>query len=827
MNSKVLTAITIIFFAAIACGHSLEGNFSGLTFQGETVPSVFYLCNSSDSSTNFHLTSDNSWMQVRPLSVYLAGNSCEEVYAFTTPNPFAQAGNYEINLSAISDNSITTKTFYLTVAQGHKIIVNALNQSINSTQCKKQVFEFELKNTGIFDERALISVKGLNENWFELSSEEILLPKNSARNIELSVLIPCNQETKNYEFSLATELKNTGIIKKSSLSLKVENAQEILLENKAFTACNDLKSNAFISVKNNGLLEDEILLQIQGPDWVSVKQPKLVLQPGETKQVEIEFNQTNAETKNHSIVLNAVSEKFSQVYSKQFSIELQNCFELSIEKAAWNETACLESKPEVSYIIKNNGSKETALQLSIQGVQAQLEKNSVILLPGQSIEAKAVIDFSAVSAVGEIKFVLIADSENYTKSFEAGITAEKCYGISSLAPSIEVCKGVPLTGQFISVKNTGTKKELFSVASDVSWVQPKTGSFELNGGEEKKIELEIIPQKNSAETVYSVTAKTDNAQNTRKAKITFLNNTTCFGITMTNLKNSVDVNAGEGTINTIKVTNNGLTIQKISFSVKENDWVYFNPKEFNLDKGETKEVYVYFNPPFDFSEETAVVTVKAQTDFGFTAEKKVEVNVSGGSIVLTINPEDIKVNSTGIEAKDTNQNVIEIKIEVANNTATSMKILDVKSNYPETSYFIEDPVIKKAGKGEIILKFTASEKLDLSGLEVPIEIVSDKGTFYKVVTLPETTETTEKESDGSETGFVLFGEDQYILVILVVIVIILIIMAAVRSDKEDASNETVIDYSDSKGKDFQQEMKELITKKPKPKAGKKAKKRKK
>ena len=44
-------------------------------------------------------------------------------------------------------------------------------------------------------------------------------------------------------------------------------------------------------------------------------------------------------------------------------------------------------------------------------------------------------------------------------------------------------------------------------------------------------------------------------------------------------------------------------------------------------------------------------------------QEEVEVNISGGSIILSINPEDIKVKSKGLETEDTNENTVEIKIE--------------------------------------------------------------------------------------------------------------------------------------------------------------------
>lgn len=799
----------------MANAHTLEGNFNGLTFQGETIERTFLLCNTEDNGENFNLSSNNEWMQVRPLGVYVSGESCKEIYAFITPFPYAQSGEYEIEVKAKGETETVTEIFNLSVVEGHKVRIKGEDR-ITSTQCKENVFELELENNGIFDERAIISVTGINSNWITLSSEEFLLPKNATRDLELKILIPCNQEAKEYEFKLLVELKNTGIIKEKTLLLNVEDGQEILISSKNFNSCNDLTTIGTIKIENAGLLKDAIKVELEGLDWIELKENNFSLNPGEEKEIEIQFNKKDLEEKNYVFKVKVYSEKFNQLYEKDFIVKLEDCFDLSLDKALTQETACIESKPMASFIIKNNGTRKTTVKLSVEGIHAELEKNSIALEAGESTEVNVTLDFSAISALGEVNFILIADSENYSETLENSIELEKCYGIQSSVPAIEVCREVPVQNKFVSVKNTGTKAQTFTLASNLSWITPAEESFNLAGGEEKTVELIIIPTKESNENSYSIKTLTENSQYTTTAKITYLDKGTCFGLSMTNLKTIIDVNAGEGAITTLKITNNGKTLQHLEFTVKDYPWVYFNPKEFDLSIGETKEIYVYFNPPFDFREEQVTVTVKAETDFGFTAEEEVEVNIFGGSIILSINPEDIKIKSKGIETEDTLENTVELRIEVENNTETSMKVLNVKSNYPETKYFIEEPVIKKGTTGEINLSFVVSEGLELEGLEVPIEIITDKGTYYKVVSLPEKEaepkEDTEEETEGGEaTGFILFGQDEYILVILIVIVVILIIMAAVRSDKDEEKEETV-DYSPEK--DFQSEIKSIVTKKP-------------
>jgi hypothetical protein len=806
------TALILFSIAINVHAQTLEGEFQGITFQGETIESTFLLCNESSSGENFNVSSSNPWMQLRPLSVYVAGDSCEKIYAFITPSPYAEAGLYEIEVNAKSERLNATRTFYLTVAQGHKIEINALKKSITTTQCQQKEFQFELTNTGIFDEKALISVEGINPNWIELSSEELFLPRNESREIEATVLIPCNQEPKKYEFSIAVQLKNTSVTAKETVSLNVENGQEISIEGKEFTACNDLKTASYFVIENKGILEDEITINLKGEKWISIKEEKLLLQPQEKKEIGIEFNETEMKKGIYPFTIEVYSEKFNQLYTKELTVDLQDCLNLSIENALRKDSACIEFSPEISYIIKNNGTKRIKLDLSIQGIKAELEKNSVALSSGEAIEVKAKLDLKGETP-GKKSFAFIAESENYSQKKENSIELEDCYNAEIIPPSIEVCKGVPLKDKKTTIKNTGTKKQFFNVSFDVQWISLEEKSFELEGSQEKTIALNVVPPLNATESSYSIKAETEDSIYSATGKINYLNEKECFGIAMTNLKKAIDVNAGEGAITTIKVTNNGKTEQNVSFSVEEYDWVYFNPKQLHLNQGETKEIYVYFNPPFDFKQEKAKVKLKAKTNFGFKAQEEIELNIFGGSIVLTINPEDIKVKPIELETEDTKEKEVEIKIEIENNTETSIKVIAVKLNYPESTYFIEEPVIKKGEKEELILKFVARKELDLNGLEVPVEIITDKGTYNKIIKL-QGKKTEEKETTKeTTTGFVLFGEDEYILVILIVIVVILIIMAAVRDSKEE--EEKIIDYGQQK--DFQEEIKEIITKKPKTK----------
>ncbi len=813
MKNKTLIALALIFLSAIANAHTMEGDFTGLTFQGQTIERTFLLCNTLNFQENFSLSSNNEWMEVRPLTASVPAESCKEIYAFITPLPYSESGEYQIEVNAEGEHESTTKTFYLTVLEGHKIKIESQN-SITTTQCKEEVFNIELENTGIFDERALFSVQGLNKNWFELSSKEIFLPKNSKRNLELNVLIPCNQETKRYDFTLQAELKNTGITKEKNLSINVENAQEILIESRSFNACNDLTAINSLSITNKGLMQEELTLQIEGPTWIKLQENSMQLESGQTKEIQIKFLENNQEEKNYSFKLKVYSEKFNQYYKKNFTVKAENCFDLSIENGQMQNSACIESNPEISYILKNTGTKRMLLKLRIEGIKAELEKNSIALEPNQSTEIKAQLDFSAISA-DQLKFILIADSENYSNTKENTMQLENCYEIQSVVPSLKVCREVPLKNQFIKISNTGTKKQSFSLESNVNWINLTEKNFSLEGGQTKEIELIIMPKKTSQEETYAVKTTTENNQYTMTGNIEYLDKETCFGLNM-QITKEIEVNAGEGAITTIQITNQGKTLQHVNFLVENYSWVFFNPKKFDLMEGETKEVYVYFNPPFDFEQEKVSVQVKAITNYDFLVQKAVKVIVSGGSVILTIDPENINVSPTEIGTEDTNENKIEITIQLENNTEANMKILDVKTNYPKSNYFIKEPVIKKQTTGEIILIFVANQKLELKGLEVPIEIVTDKGTYYKVVQLPKETEKTE---DGEETtGFILFGEDEYILVILIVLIVILIILAAVRSDKEE-TEEQIVDYSPEQ--DFQKEIKSIVTKKPEKKKTKK------
>ncbi|MEW6295040.1 MAG: hypothetical protein AB1467_01950 [Candidatus Diapherotrites archaeon] len=781
--------LIVIAIAGTAKATTLEGQFNASTYQCQTTQEIFNLCNDTGGTQIYsvYTTGEQSaWMQLRPLKLSLQPNECADIYAFITPPCYSNAGNYTIGVEAKASD-ITRKEFSLSVLQGHTLDLSIDQEAKEGFQCEKKNYSLNIKNTGRFDERVKLSVTGIPSDWFLLDSELPIILKGETMQVNLSVQAPCNAELKEYNFTAKAEILNSDFSTERNLSYIIRNGQEVLVSlPESIQACKDAETKGEIEIKNNGMQAEKLSLSLNAPNWITLNTSTISLNPNESKKIELTLKENDQEEKSYDLEFTAKSSKFNLSYTKKALVELKDCYNIKTQVISAPTESCLEEKPEIKFNLTNTGTKETELKLSTAGVPAELSKKAFIIQPGATEEMTALLDPAALSAVGGIKFKLLLDSEHFHSSTDTEINFSKCYSASLELQGLKLCKKVSGMNSSVKLTNQGTKKQLFFIDSSIDWIKPEQKSFELNSGESKVINLFIDVPEKATEQEFTITAKSEQLELKQKANISYGTLTQCFKVDLIPSDKILDINAGEGKITTLKITNKGVTKQKVSISVKDNEWTYFDPKQLEIPKDETREAYIYFNPPYDFKEDTAVIVLKAETDYGFVTTTEFKLNIFGGSIALTLNPQEIKI----VEAKisgitEEKFREVEVLLSLSNDTNSTIKIMDMKAKDLNALFIVSNPVVKSKSSITIKMQFTADENVDLNKLVVPITITTDKGIYVKEVPVKVFAEKA-KAKEGKKaqpTGLsALFKDTQKLsIVLLIIIVVLLIAFIAVKS----------------------------------------------
>ncbi|MDO8537995.1 MAG: hypothetical protein Q7S21_03870 [archaeon] len=762
----ILIGLVLLFVAFALTGNAhavtLSGDFSGTAYQQETIVESYNLCNTDEVSKVLTLKaigSNSSWISIGQESSAYSAGECRTVFAFITPHPYADAGNYEIQM-VVNNEATFSRFFELTVLQGHTVSLTLNNSSQTASQCEAKNYIFNVRNTGRFNETINLSTEGIPTTWKNFSLKDFSLSKGANKNITLTVQAPCNQKLDVYEFKIKAQIENTNFSISRDAEFEIENGQPISIISTAINACIDLETIADISFKNTGTFNDDIRIELlNAPNWIKLSQNTLAINAGQTKKIQIISSKTNAETKTYNPTIKVTSTKYGTNYQKELNILLNDCYNLLIEKVSGKEETCVEDNLSWEFELTNTGKQSANFVLKTSGLNATLDKTSIVLSPGQKQKITAVFDLSK-ETVAQKAFTLTADSENFSlqKSFQVNLL--NCFDAKIIAPELSLCKGVQETGK-IEIQNTGTLNQTYNLGISPAWIEPKESSIALNAGEKKSIDLLIKTPERNVEESYKITLSTDKIKQEIEKQISLKTNNECFGLSITTENINIDVNLSEGKKITIKITNNGVALQKIQVFASQEPWVFFNPKEIEIDSKAAKEVYVYLSPPIDFDLLKKTISISAKSDKGLEANLSLNLNFSGAKKVLSIAQNTIRV----LEVKE-RKAVVEFM--VSNDSASNLSISKISSTEEEANFNFEKRVIP-SGTTQTI-QATISLDDDSKELIVPLNFETSQGNYSKIlmVQLPE-------DTVEGPTGFAFFANPFWAGIFILAIVAVLII----------------------------------------------------
>lgn len=503
---------------------TITGDFSLETDCSAPAKSAYLLHNDSGTTQDYSIRAigenkgwinlNGAWIGETPLSITVKGNESAELYAFVKPQScYVSPGDYGIAIE-ISNGGTITEEIGVRVVESRVLELAISPEKRTIAQCGAAEFSVKAKNTGERDEIAVLSVEGIPQEWAKLDFTEVFLAKGEAKTIKLELRPACDAAAGEHVFMVKAALKGTSFSISKNASVGIEDRQGIQISGARLEACTEKETQGKAMVKNTGLLEDKVSLGIEGISWARIEPANLELAAGEEKQVSIFFAKSGAAKGGHEFTLKAHSEKFGKDYAKKLSVNLKECYDVSIENetidgvlVAENAMACIESNPVYAFSLKNGAIEAITAQVLVVGIDAIISPASLAVASGETKGASVEIGLSKEQP-GKKVFTVLAKGENFSISKEVEFEAEDCYALEvdwdGLGGEIELDANGKSEQFTIRVLNKGTRAQNASVSvQGPQWIYFEPEQSSIKAGEEKEIYLYFAPPYDTKEGVHN------------------------------------------------------------------------------------------------------------------------------------------------------------------------------------------------------------------------------------------------------------------------------------------------------------------------------------
>lgn len=409
----IVIGICIILLAGFAGAISLEGSCSSESYQCDLSVKDLKVCNNSSVADTYTVSVSGEaadWVNVIPDKVKLGPGECKELHVYTIAECYAEPGLYGVDIT-VADGTSATVHCDIKINQGHRMDIEVIPEEQTATQCEEKEYTLRLENKSAIQhqktETVGLSIQGLDESWAILEKGEVLVTKGTPEEVSLKIRAPCETPLGEYPFQAIATLVNPKFYSTDTGAHIIAQGQEIELDTGidagGAVACRTEATSRTVEVTNKGRLRDTIVIELDGPDWVSVSESEFTLEPNASKELTLNFSPTETEEGNYEVKVKARSAPYGYETEDSFNVNLQKCHGLIVEKISGAEKTCMEENPEYEFKVTNIGTKDASVDFAIKGVNAELDKDSSEIGAGESVNVGAVLDVSGI--VEEAKII--------------------------------------------------------------------------------------------------------------------------------------------------------------------------------------------------------------------------------------------------------------------------------------------------------------------------------------------------------------------------------------------------------------------------------------
>jgi len=282
----------------------------------------FYINNKADleNAYKLDLKKEPDWLKLDKKYPIINAKESGKLYLNVSSPKKESETNITLTAESLYGNEYAEKTFTLKAIKCKDIELSIPGTKDTLCKEKRKDYSIEIKNNGLSDEDIILSLNG--PSWATLSENEIFVEKESSKSVILTLSPDKNSSKENIEISAVLK-SNPNIKNTKKLSVSLTEGKECTAF--TFNIPSSIKINSSIKelaipIQNLGTIEEQYTINMDAPDFISLKEDFIELNPGDTKDLILSINSENI-TGSYDILLQATSE-LGESYSQTLKIQI-------------------------------------------------------------------------------------------------------------------------------------------------------------------------------------------------------------------------------------------------------------------------------------------------------------------------------------------------------------------------------------------------------------------------------------------------------------------------------------------------------------------------
>jgi len=379
-------------------------------------------------------------------------------------------------------------------------------------------------------------------------------------------------------------------------------------------------------IENTGEQADTYTISPQN-NWIITAPQKVTLNSGESKSIAI-FMTPPCDIEPMEYTKEITVESDNSKDTETITIDVLRVHSVEIDTTT-TRTSCIGDTETFDIYISNMGL--TTETYSITSTSGTLEKNEITIENG---ETKKIILTVPVTTEKQTTDISVTSTTSYAADRETlQILAMSCYSQeASITPESKTMCIKESSDFTITVKNTGTKEDTYTVTTDFGELSSQT--LIVDAQSEAKVKLTVSPQDMGQ---YTANIEVASAYETNKFQVT-INAQSCKGIAVITIPKEKTVCKGENAQYSVTLKNIGKTEDTLALSTTMGE---LSEPEITIKAGDTAEVLLTI-PTDDLTYDTYAVEVTAESDIQDSSESILIVeNCYSG--ILSVEPQIMTV----------------------------------------------------------------------------------------------------------------------------------------------------------------------------------------
>ncbi|MDD5649507.1 MAG: hypothetical protein PHF86_03700 [Candidatus Nanoarchaeia archaeon] len=443
------------------------------------------------------------WATSIPTGFVLAPGEERIVYTYLTPMSNTLAANYDLDVKVSTTDSSKIAHHTIIVKDCHALKTSA---DLEKETCAKTKVDYEItvSNLGEFQEIYNLNVEGEIVDSVSLSETNIKLNPGETKKIIAYLESP--EETGDYTFSVITK-SQSGSVSETKLRLVVNSCYDynIIADKEFLEFCDQSKENVVLSLTNNGNLINQYDLSVEGALWASLDNKQLILNPKETRKVNLILTPDYSVKGNFEIKVKTLPDKGTSKAQTIIKTNIKDCNSVFVNILGSQDEICNSLTTSYDVVVKNNGLTANTFLAKLDGPKwIKLDDDkSFNLKPEEEKKLKLIISpgFDVKSDDYKVNLKIIAANEpgiNYEDSITIKtLSKEDCYKVEvkPQKDSVEVKYDGSATVP-INIVNLGKSQSIYELSlsdSAASFTQLNPSIVTINAGDSEVVYAYIAP----------------------------------------------------------------------------------------------------------------------------------------------------------------------------------------------------------------------------------------------------------------------------------------------------------------------------------------------